>query len=138
MKVSYIFILLGFLFVQCAGEERDDSKKNDPKEEETPKAVREPVKKLPNYRFLSTEMGVNEYMTMRQNDKGEKEWFYSSDKNPKDVKMGVTSKNGLHAVYFLSSPQVVYVLDLEDCGFMLTDEDDDSQWYRQIEPACGR
>ncbi len=75
---------------------------------------------------------------MRQNDKGEKEWFYSSAKNPKDVKLGVTSINGQHAVYFLSKPQVLYTMDLEDCGFMLTDEDDESQWYRQVEPACGR
>jgi hypothetical protein len=140
MKFSYCLILLSFLFVQCSEPVQDDSK-DEAKEKAAKEAAIEKnnvkaVDKLPTHRFRSTETGVEEYMTMRQNAEGVKEWFYSSAANPKDVKLGVTSKNGKHAVYFMSKPQVLYVLDLDDCGFMLTDEEGETQWYRQVEPEC--
>lgn len=137
MKVSYIFILLSFVLIQCAGEERDDSEKDESKQEESSKVEKEEEKKIAPHRFVSTEMGVREYMSMRQNEAGEKEWFYSTEKNPKDIKLGVTMANGLHAVYFLNKPDVLYVMELENCGYMLTDSEDNAQWYRQIEPECG-
>jgi len=137
MKVSYIFILLSFVLIQCAGETRDDSKKDKSVDKGAVDEVKQKEKKVVPHRFVSTEMGVREYMSMRQNKAGEKEWFYSTEKNPKDIKLGVTTANGLHAVYFLNKPEELYVLDLENCGFMLTDGEDNAQWYRQIEPECG-
>lgn len=141
MKVSYIFILLSFVFVQCA-QERDDSKNKKTKDNGAANEVKavekaETVDKIATHKFISTQTGVQEYLEVRQNDEGVKEWFYSSEKNLKEVKMGVTKKDGLHAIYFLNTPQELYILDLEDCGFMLTDSEDVEQWYRQTEPRCG-
>lgn len=138
MKVSYIFVLLSFFIVQCA-EERDDSKTDTSKDTVEVNNVNEivPVEKIVVHKFLSTQTGVEEYLEVRQNDEGMKEWFYSSEKNLKQVKMGVTNKDGLHAIYFPNKPQELYILDLEDCGFMLTDSEDQEQWYRQTQPKCG-
>lgn len=139
MKVSYPFILAALLLIGCSDPVQDDSK-DDVKKEVTDKKKDKEIEKaekmLATHRFRSTETGVEEYMTMRQNAEGEKEWFYSSEANPKDVKLGVASKNGKHAVYFMSTSQTLYVLDLDDCGFMLTDDEGETQWYRQIEPEC--
>lgn len=140
MKVAYIFIL-ALVFVQCGDPVQDDSKA-EPAKEGKPSSVKSDDKvedsdKVVAHKFVSTEMGVQEYLEMRQNDNGDKEWYYSSEKNLKEVKMGVTSKNGANAIYFLSKPQDLYFLDLETCGFTLTDSKNEEQWYRQTEPKCG-
>ena len=91
MKASYIFILAGFLLVNCSEPVQDDSKDNGKEKVEEKPVKKKEVKMMATHRFRSTETGVEEYMTMRQNAEGEKEWFYSSAANPKDVKLGVTS-----------------------------------------------
>ena len=88
MKASYIFILAGFLLVNCSDPVQDDSK-DDGKE----KAVdKKEVKMMATHRFRSTETGVEEYMSMRQNAESEKEWFYSSAANPEDVSLVLPQK----------------------------------------------
>ena len=138
MKVASLFILLSFVFVQCV-QEQDDSKVNKPKETTGKEVEKDDVDDRSGIKkYTSTDLGVQEYLEIRSDEKGYTTWFYSSEKNQEPIEMGNLSRNAVDHIYFFGKPDEKYYIGFEQCGFILTDsKNNEEQWYRQTEPKCG-
>ena len=85
--------------------------------------------------YSSSDMGLVEYLKLVKEESGQRNWYYYTEKQAKEIKLGVTRRNGLEVLYFYSKPEVLYTIGGSECGFML-ESNDESQWYEQIKPAC--
>lgn len=85
--------------------------------------------------YSSSDMGMLEYLKLVKEDSGQRNWYYYTEKKPKEIKLGVTKRSGLEVLYFYTKPEVLYTIGGSECGFMLESEEE-SQWYEQIQPAC--
>ena len=137
MKKAIFFLVAAMGFIQC---------KQGPSPEEfrdiVDRAVQDSLDQIEQEEqenavciFKSVDMGVNEYMKSVDLENGHREWYYYTDKNPKEIQLGVVVLNGLESVYFVRNPKVKYQIGGSECGFTLM-TDSESQWYQQIEPTC--
>ena len=84
--------------------------------------------------FVSTSMGTTEYME-RKIENGQVIWYYSSEKGGKNLKLGRTVDQGVETVFFHSSPDVLYKIYFEKCGFKLNDGNVIQEYYQKT-PRC--
>lgn len=87
-------------------------------------------------RYESNEMGTTEYLHMNVLN-GQRKWTYSSDKNPKSIKLGVKKVNGAESLFFYSDKKTLYRIKNKKCGIALTNSKDrKTQNYSQTYPPC--
>lgn len=86
--------------------------------------------------YKSDDLGYIEYMKKVDNPDGSYDWYYYTEKNPKERKLGITEKDGYEAVYFFNKPDVVYEIGGSICGFTVVDPKGVAQWYSQQSPPC--
>jgi hypothetical protein len=85
--------------------------------------------------FKSKDMGYVEYMKRVIYSNGNYDWFYYTEKNPKEVKLG-KNETDVESVYFYKNPDKIYEIGYSECGFTVFNPDGTMQWYQQIDPPC--
>ncbi|MDG1429205.1 MAG: hypothetical protein P8M19_01695 [Crocinitomicaceae bacterium] len=131
--MKFYFLLISTLIItSCASESApNDSDLTQETEENTDI---EPIPEV--FIYKSTDLGSTEYLKCTRNGGNKSTWVYYTAKKPKEIELGVTSHRGMEMLFFKSSPDVIYDILGSECGFTLEENDDVSQWYEQISPAC--
>ncbi len=130
-------ILLATLFyLFIVGCSNDVHQKKDPKDNNQLEEKVEQESKDQVFIYQSDDMGIIEYLKCTKIDKKASNWVYYTEKNHKEIELGVMNYRGMEMIFFKNSPDVIYDILGSECGFTLEENDDISQWYEQISPDC--
>ncbi|GAB5416756.1 MAG: hypothetical protein Crog4KO_22450 [Crocinitomicaceae bacterium] len=133
MKNLFILTAVATLLLSCQSELKDESKDTST----TPDQEVTEFEQTNEYVYKSDDTGATEYMRLII-ENGERQWFYSSDKNEEEVRLGVKEIDGLEAVYFFGKKNEIYEMAPSECGFSLFLGENRLQWYQQTTPECTR
>lgn len=132
MKHFLLTISILFALASCKSEAAKEQEKDVQKETE----VEEIVEKDTITIFQSTDLNATEYLKLVEPKNGTREWYYWTDKNEEEIRLGVKTIDGLEAIYFYGKPNELYEIGGSECGFSLFLGEERLQWYDQIKPNC--
>ncbi|MFT5860914.1 MAG: hypothetical protein ACI865_003030 [Flavobacteriaceae bacterium] len=132
--MKYLLFISVIILGSCKSEIRDDSVNADTKPH--PQSEVEETQKESVTLYQSDDFNVSEYLKCISTKEEPNQWYYYTEKNKKEIALGVMSHRGMEMLFFKNSPDIVYDILGSECGFRLEENDEKSQWYEQISPAC--